>query len=123
VAKKTTVNKSEAIRSVLKANPSASAKEVVATLKQTGIDVIEGLVYKVKQKMRPAAQAPKAKATVQAPAPVQAVPPVHAAAPAKIAAPSSNGVLGVGASINVAKAAAEKVGGWAVLKEIVDALA
>jgi hypothetical protein len=39
------------------------------------------------------------------------------------AAPSSNGVLGVGASIAVAKAAAEKVGGWPALKEIVDALA
>jgi hypothetical protein len=117
VAKKATVNKSEAIRSVLAANPSASAKEVVATLKQTGIDVNDGLVYAVKQKLKPAAQAPKAKATVQATA------PVHAAAPAKIAAPSSNGVLGVGASIAVAKAAAEKVGGWAALKEIVDALA
>ena len=117
MAKKTTANKSEAIRSVLGANPSA-AKEVVATLKHTGIDVNEGLVYKIKQKMKPAAaKAPKAKA------PVQAVPHVHAAAPAKIAAPSSNGTLGVGASIAIAKAAAEKVGGWAVLKEIVDALA
>jgi len=36
---------------------------------------------------------------------------------------SSKGALGVGASITVAKAAAEKVGGWAALKEIVDALA
>jgi hypothetical protein len=124
VAKKTTVNKSEEIRTVLAATPAASAKEVVSTLKQKGIDVNEGLVYAVKKHLKAvAAKAPKAKATVQAPAPVQAVPPVHAAAPAKIAAPSSNGVLGVGASINVAKAAAEKVGGWAVLKEIVDALA
>ena len=122
MAKKTTVNKSEAIRSVLAANPSASAKEVVATLKQTGIDVNEGLVYAVKQDLKAAGKkAPNAKAPVQAAAPVQA--PVHVPAPAKIAAPSSNGVLGVGASINVAKAAAEKVGGWAVLKEIVDALA
>ena len=67
-------------------------------------------MYAVKKHQKAAGKkAPKAKATVQA--------------PAKIAAPSSNGVLGVGASINVAKAAAEKVGGWAVLKEIVDALA
>src|SRR5580700_8060711 len=117
MAKKATVNKSEEIRTVLAANPSASAKEVVATLKQTGIDVNEGLVYAVKKHQKAvAAKAPKAKA------PVQAVP-IHVAAPAKIAAPSSNGVLGVGASIAVAKAAAEKVGGWAVLKEIVDALA
>jgi hypothetical protein len=117
VAKKTTVNKSEAIRTVLAATPAASAKEVVAALKQKGIDTNEGLVYAVKQKLKPAARAPKAKATVIATAPVQAV------APAKIVVPSSNGVLGVGASIAVAKAAAEKVGGWAVLKEIVDALA
>ena len=52
MAKKATVNKSEAIRSVLGANPSASAKEVVATLKHSGIDVNEGLVYKIKQKMK-----------------------------------------------------------------------
>jgi hypothetical protein len=118
VAKKTTVNKSEEIRTVLAATPSASAKEVVATLKRKGIDVNEGLVYAVKKHLKTSGKkAPKAKATVQA------VSPVHVAAPAKIAAPSSNGVLGVGASIAVAKAAAEKVGGWAVLKEIVDALA
>jgi hypothetical protein len=124
VAKKTTVNKSEAIRSVLKANPSASAKEVVATLKQTGIDVNEGLVYAVKKHLKSvAAKAPKAKATVQAVPPVHVATSAKIAAPAKIAAHSSNGVLGVGASIAVAKAAAEKVGGWAVLKEIVDALA
>jgi hypothetical protein len=116
VAKKTTINKSEEIRTVLAATPAASAKEVVATLKQKGIDVNEGLVYAVKKQLKSAGKkAPKAKATVQT--------PVHVPAPAKIAAPSFNGVLGVGASIAVAKAAAEKVGGWAVLKEIVDALA
>jgi hypothetical protein len=118
VAKKTTVNKSEAIRTVLAATPAASAKEVVAALKQKGIDANEGLVYAVKKHLKAvAAKAPKPKA------PVRAVPPVHAAAPAKVADPSSNGVLGVGASITIAKAAAEKVGGWAALKEIVDALA
>ena len=113
MAKKRTVNKSEEVRTVLAATPTASAKEVVATLKQKGIDVSENLVYGVKQDL--AKKAPKAKATAKA------VTPVHAA-PAKIAAPSSNGHLGVGASIAVAKAAAEKVGGWAALKEIVDAL-
>lgn len=108
---KKTVNKSEEVRTVLAATPSASAKDVVATLKQKGIDVSENLVYGVKQDL-----AKKAKATTKVTAPVQA-------APTKIAAPSSNGSLGVGASIAVAKAAAEKVGGWAALKEIVDALA
>ena len=113
---KKTVNKSEEIRTVFTATPTASAKEVVATLKQKGIDVSENLVYGIKQKLNAAgAKAPKA--TVKAAAPVQ-VP-----APAKAAVPSSNGRLGVGASIAVAKAAAEKVGGWSALKEIVDALA
>lgn len=111
---KKTVNKSEEVRTVLAATPAASAKEVVATLKQKGIGVSENLVYGIKNDL--AKKASKAKATAKAAAPVQA-------APAKIAAPSSNGVLGVGASIAVAKAAAEKVGGWAALKEIVDALA
>lgn len=112
------VNKSEEVRTVLGATPAASAKEVVATLKQKGIDVSENLVYGVKQKLNAEAKkAPKAKAATKATGPVQAAPP------AKIAALSSNGRLGVGASIAVAKAAAEKVGGWSALKEIVDALA
>ena len=106
-----TVNKSEAVRTVLAETPAASAKEVVATLKAKGIDTNESLVYSVKQNMA------KKKASKKAAAPAKTV------APAKIAvAASSNGHLGVGASIAVAKAAAEKVGGWSALKEIVDAL-
>ena len=119
MAKKRIVNKSEEIRTVLETTPAASAKEVVATLKQKGIDVSENLVYGIKQKLNAAAtKAPKAKATTKI-----ATAAVQAAAPAKLAAPSSNGRLGVGASITVAKAAAEKVGGWPALKEIVDAMA
>ena len=114
MAKTRTVNKSEEIRVVLAATPGASAKDVVATLKGKGIDTNESLVYSVKQNL--AKKASKAKASKKAAAPAKAV------APAKAAAPSSNGVLGVGASIAVAKAAAEKVGGWSALKEIVDAL-
>ena len=105
------VNKSEEIRAVFTATPTASAKEVVATLKAKGISVSENHVYGVKKtlgKKKPGRK-PKAMATVKV-ALTKAVP-------------SSNGVLGVGASITVAKAAAEKVGGWSALKEIVDALA
>lgn len=105
-----TVNKSEEIRSALAATPGASAKDVVAALKAKGIDTNEGLVYSVKQNMA------KKKASKKVAAPAKT------AAPAKVATPSSNGHLGVGASIAVAKAAAEKVGGWSALKEIVDAL-
>src|SRR5476651_426427 len=65
---KVEVNKSEEIRTVLKSKPTASAKEVVATLKAKGIDVSENLVYGVKQKMTPGKKnAPKA--TVKAAAP------------------------------------------------------
>jgi arginine repressor len=110
---KKSVNKSEEIRTIFTATPTASAKEVVATLKAKGIDVSENYVYGVKKTLKPGkkkpGRKPKAMTTVKV-ALTQA-------------APSSNGVLGVGASIIVAKAAAEKVGGWSALKEIVDALA
>ena len=114
---KSKVNRSEAIRGAIKEMPDAKAKEIVAHLKEKGVEVSEQLVYQVKKiskkKMpgkpgRKPGKASQAKATVPA--------------PAKVAAPSSNGRLGVGASIAVAKAAAERVGGWSALKEIVDAL-
>jgi hypothetical protein len=104
---KVEVNKSEEIRTVLAATPGASAKEVVATLKAKGIDVTDALVYAVKTnlngKKKKPGKAPKAKSMVAA-----SSPKVH---------------LGVGASIALIKTTAEKVGGWASLKEIVDALA
>jgi hypothetical protein len=109
------VNRSEAIREAYKTLPDAKAKEIVAHLKEKGIEVNEGLVYQVKKISKKKKPGRKPGKVAQAKAVV--------AAPAKIAAPSSNGRLGVGASIAVAKAAAEKVGGWATLKEIVDALA
>ena len=111
---KTGVNKSEAIRDAYKALPNAKAKEIVDHLNAKGIEVTEGLVYQVKKMSKKKKTGRKPVMDLQAKAAV--------AAPAKVAAPSSNGQLGVGASIAVAKAAAEKVGGWSALKEIVDAL-
>jgi transposase len=110
---KKSVNKSEEIRTLFTATPTASAKEVVATLKAKGIDVSENYVYGVKKTLTPAKKktGPKPKATATVKVALTKAPP------------SSNGVLGIGASIAVAKAAAEKVGGWSALKEIVDALA
>ena len=107
---KKSVNKSEEIRTLFTATPTASAKEVVATLKAKGIDVSENYVYGVKKTLTPKKKKPPKT-------------PVKSAAPTTAAAPSSNGQLSVGASIAVVKAAAERVGGWATLKEIVDALA
>jgi hypothetical protein len=114
------VNKSEAIREAFKALPNAKAKEIVAYLKSKGIETSEQLVYQVKKVSK---KKKTGKKLVQAPMVTETIaPPVKIAAPAKVAAPSSNGRLGIGASITVAKAAAAKVGGWAELKEIVDAM-
>ena len=101
---KESVNKSEEIRTIFTATQSASAKEVVATLKAKGISVSENYVYGVKKTL-----GKKKKATN---------------ATVKTAAASSPKVhLGVGASIALAKMTAEKIGGWVTLKEIVDAMA
>ena len=84
---KAEVNRSEAIRDAYKLLPDAKAKEIVAYLKTKGVEVNEGLVYQVKKiskKKKPGkkpGKAPKAQTVVAAPA------------------YSSNGRLGVGASI------------------------
>ena len=99
---KAEINKSEVIRKIFADNPGATAKEVVAKLKAQGIEASEGLIYSCKPGKKKKQKEPK-KGKAQA-------------------APSSNGVLSVGTSIATAKAAAEKVGGWSVLKEIADAM-
>jgi hypothetical protein len=104
------INKSQAIRDAYEALPSAKAKEIVAYLKEKGIEVTEGLVYQVKK-------IAKKKKRGRKPG-----PQVKAAVP-KTTTYASNGKLGVGASITLVKATAAKVGGWAALKEIVEALA
>lgn len=93
------INKSEEIRKLFAASPGATGKEIVAKLKEQGIVVSEGLVYSCKPGNKK--KGPKGKAKAGA---------------------AANGALSVGASIGVAKAAAEKVGGWAAMKEIVDAM-
>lgn len=102
---KSGVNRSQAIRDARKELPGAKAKEIVAHLKGKGIEVSEQLVYQVKKvsKKKKPGMAPKATSMV-----ATSSPKVH---------------LGVGASIALIKTTAEKVGGWAALKEIVDALA
>ena len=45
------VNKSQAIRDLLKTNPSVSSKEAVAALKEKGIDISDQLFYFVKGKL------------------------------------------------------------------------
>jgi hypothetical protein len=46
---KSEVNRSEAIRGALKVLPDAKAKEIVAHLKEKGVEVSEQLVYQVKK--------------------------------------------------------------------------
>jgi hypothetical protein len=96
---KADLNKSEEIRKIFSQNPGATAKEVIAKLKAQGIEASEGLIYSVKPGRKKKGRKGKAKA-----------------------ATASNGALSVGESITVAKDAAGKVGGWTVLKELVDAL-
>jgi hypothetical protein len=98
---KAEINKSEVIRKIFADNPGATAKDVVAKLKAQGIEASEGLIYSCKPGKKKKQKGSKKTAK---------------------AAPSSNGTPSVGTSIAVAKEAAEKVGSWAALKEIVDAL-
>lgn len=98
---KAEINKSEEIRKFFAQNPAATAKEVIAKLKEQGIEASDGLIYSCKPGKKK--KKPGAKGKVKP-------------------GDSSDGAVSVGASIAVAKAAAEKVGGWTALKEIVDAL-
>jgi hypothetical protein len=95
---KATGSKSDRIRQLFADQPGITAKEIVAKLKAQGIEASEGLIYSCKPGVKKK-KGLKAKAKTT---------------------PSSNG--SVGASIAVAKDAAQRVGGWAVLKELVDAL-
>ena len=99
---KAAINKSEIIRTIFAENPSVSAKEVIAKLKAQGIEASEGLIYSCKPGKKKKQKGPK-KGNAKA-------------------APSLNGTPSVGTSIAVAKDAAEKIGSWAALKEIVDAM-
>ena len=114
---KTEPNKSDRIREAFKAMPNAMAKEIVAHLKEKGIEVTESLVYAVKKTSKKKKPGRKPGEVTQAMAAQVTAP--KAKAPA---APSSNGLLSVGASITLVKATAERVGGWSALKEIVEAL-
>ena len=50
--KKTGVNKSAVIRQLLKANPAATASDVITTLGAKGIKVSDNLYYLVKGKLQ-----------------------------------------------------------------------
>jgi hypothetical protein len=109
--KATEPNKSQSIRDHLAENPKAKAKEVVAALGEKGVKVNEGLVYAVKGAM--AAKKGRKKRIVRA---------------AKAAAAGNtvgNGFVkqDVLALIVDVKALAARAGGYAKLKQLVEALA
>jgi ribosomal protein S2 len=102
------VNKSQSIRDYLEANPKSRAKEVVAGLAASGLEVSENLVYGimggVKEKKKRVARAARA----------------------AVSEPSGNGQASKTDAITLireVKALAHKAGGYEKLKELVDALA
>lgn len=96
------VNKSQAIRDLLKENPKIKAREVVDTLAQQGIVIKTGLVYMVKGKMsQKRSQARKEQRAAD-----------------RVATGGSDAVK----TIRKVKALAEEVGGLGSLKAIVDLL-
>jgi hypothetical protein len=104
-------NRSQSIRDYLTANPEAKAKEVVEALGKNGIKVNDGLVYAVKGGMKEKKRRKKK---------------VAKAAMAAVSKPSSNGQASKTDALTMireVKALAQKAGGYAKLKELVDALA
>lgn len=98
------VNKSEAIREILKGNPKIKASEAIATLKEKGVEVAPGLFYLVKGKIA-GRKARRKKNTETA---------------VKVATGSGNG--DAVKTILKVKALATELGGLRHLKSLVDAL-
>lgn len=65
MAKKQKVNKSQAVRDYLRANPKAGPKEIVAALRKKGIKITPGYVAGIKSKGGKRRMAKKARATVE----------------------------------------------------------
>jgi hypothetical protein len=100
------VNKFEAIRNLLKENPTISAKEAIDALAAKGITVKQNLFYLVKGKMI-GRNGRRRKATTKA-------VPVASSAPAK----HSNALV----AIRKVKDLSNEVGGLRTLKAIIDVL-
>jgi hypothetical protein len=107
MAKRTNgVNKSEAIRELLKANPEMGAKEAVAALATKGIEVSDNLVYFIKGQIK--GRKSKKKKVQQIVAKVAEATDV----------PKSDAL----STILKVKALASEVGGLKKLKALVEAL-
>src|ERR1700733_6034835 len=105
------INKSDAIRKLLKENPKIKATEAVAALGEKGIKVTGGLFYMVKGKaLGRKKRRKKREATA-----------VNVVETASAASPTSH--KDAVATIVKVKAFAAELGGLAALREIIEALA
>ena len=107
------VNKSQMVREILAVNPEMKAKEVVATMAAKGQTITDALVYFIKGKSS-AKKARKKRGVKAAKAAVGAGQVTTNGAVAKADALTM---------IREVKALSQKAGGYAKLKELVDALA
>ena len=110
---RTKVNKSQMVREILAANPEMKAKEVVAMMAEKGQPITDNLVYFLKGKS--SAKKARKKRVVKA-----------AKAAASSGMIAKNGAMAKADALTMireVKALALKAGGYAKLKELVDALA
>ena len=82
MAKKSDVNKTQAVRDYLKAHPAALSKEIAAALTKQGIEITPGYVANIKVTISKAHASKKAVKKQAAAAP-QATPPAAVEKPAK----------------------------------------
>jgi len=108
--KKDGMNKSQAIRDVLAANPQKPVKEIVKDLASQGVKVTPNLVYFIKGKLKGGKKRKKRIARV-------AMHAVNASANGK--AKKTDAI----AMIRAVKELAEMAGGYDELKKLIDALA
>src|SRR5262249_42369394 len=97
------VNKSDAVREILKKNPKTPVKEIVSTLAAQGIRISGNYVYMLKSKMKARKRVEKRKKAMAAGAGTQIADPLEL--------------------IRQVKQRAERAGGIQTLKRLVDVLA
>lgn len=109
--KATSINKSEEIRQLMKANPAMSVKEIVTTLSGKGVKVTDALVYFVKGKLK-GKEARKQQVSRKVAKVAEKV--------AKVVEPTKN--VDIPSIILKVKKLASEVGGMGQLKAMVEAL-
>jgi len=109
------INKSQAVRDLLKANPEIKAKEAVSTLAEKGVTVTSSLFYLVKGNV--AGRKSRRRKNKQ-----KAVTMMTASVNGDVSATPAKGKSDALATIRKIKNLAAEVGGLRSLRELVDAL-